>query len=283
MFNHPARPRPYWHVDLKWIFGILLFIVLNVWLLLSSLVAITTEKIAVDAMSIGLASTYSLEKGLDDDSDLKKVKQLIKLSPDGTFKPIPGMPITLKAKDLDALSPRELRLNIFRQIAEPIYRGETVNFLNSQDKTQKKSALEELGLLALVTAESHEKLKGLRPILALVAIGLLLPLIYFSRHFGRLASPGLVLMAASLPGTAVFNFLNLVLRTKGAPAPPGLSSSMGEAAGYVAASTLPPIIDALAQIYLSYFIFGTVLLILALLGKIGWKIFARKKLIILNN
>ena len=67
------RPRPYWHVDAKWICGLML--------LVFNLVVLTAEKSAVELLTLGLALMYS-QNGLDDEAEVAEMRRRIEASPD---------------------------------------------------------------------------------------------------------------------------------------------------------------------------------------------------------
>jgi len=63
------KPRPYWHVDAKWIAGLLLLSVLGLGQLLFNLAQVTAERPAVETVSKVLALSFS-PKGLDDETEI---------------------------------------------------------------------------------------------------------------------------------------------------------------------------------------------------------------------
>jgi hypothetical protein len=77
----PSRPRPYWHVDAKWVVGLLLLGVLSLTLLVYNLVQVTDEEPAVDALSLALALVLSPE-GIDDPQSVELILEQIRSSPD---------------------------------------------------------------------------------------------------------------------------------------------------------------------------------------------------------
>lgn len=89
------KPRPYWHVDAKWVTGLVLIFVLSAALLVHALTRITAERQAVDAVSTALAIAFS-PKGLDEPTDLALLRERLKASPGG-LQPIPGLRITIRA------------------------------------------------------------------------------------------------------------------------------------------------------------------------------------------
>ncbi len=68
-----SKQRPYWHVDAKWIAGLLLFFVLSAGLLVFNLVQITAEGPAVEMVSTAMALAFS-QKGLDDETEIAEFR-----------------------------------------------------------------------------------------------------------------------------------------------------------------------------------------------------------------
>lgn len=120
--EHTPKPRPYWHMDAKWIVGLILVFVLALTLLVSSLVQVTGEKPAVDTLSMVMALVLS-EGGLDDESDAAEMREQLRASSEGSIQPIPGLRITISEEEIANLSPRQVRLAFMRKLAEPIYEG----------------------------------------------------------------------------------------------------------------------------------------------------------------
>jgi hypothetical protein len=202
------KPRPYWHVDAKWISGIGLFFALGLTLLLFNLTAITDREFATRSTATLVASLFSKE-GLDDDSGLAEFRQKVNDTPGDTVVPIPQFPwLTLTKQDALTLGPRELRIKIFSQLTTPIYDkgldGAAAQFTSNpaEQKEFKKNAT----LLGLFTSETHKTLKKMFTIVSIVAAVLLAAVIYFSAGWGRLVSPGLLLLVVALPG-ALFSLI----------------------------------------------------------------------------
>ena len=49
------------------------------------------------------------------------MRQKIAESPNDTWQPIPSLNIVVREQDIAGLTPREARLWLFRQLAEPLY------------------------------------------------------------------------------------------------------------------------------------------------------------------
>jgi hypothetical protein len=158
---HSPKPRPYWHVDAKWVAGLLLASVLSLTLLVSSLVQMTAEEPALETLSLTMALLFS-RHGLDDETEIAELRQQLRDSPTGSFQPFPGSSITIQETDLVGRSPREIRLALFRQLAQGIYRQEAMGQpALTQPPDGQTIPIDELGILVVFTLESHRTLQSI--------------------------------------------------------------------------------------------------------------------------
>jgi hypothetical protein len=258
------RPRPYWHVDAKWIAGLLLTFVLGPTLLVFGLTQATAEEPAVDTLSMILATSVS-RKGLDDETEIAEFRRILAADADGEIQPIPGLAITVREADLADRTPRELRLWLVRQLAEPLYQGGGEGLAElATDPEMRLAVGQGVGALSVFSLETHLLLQRVLNVLAIVTGVLAIPLVYFSYRFGRLASLGWVLLVAALPGAALFGFLGWAFNPPPpAPGPePGIAAMIGPLVG----SVLPPLARVISQTFLAALLAGVILLVLSLIG-----------------
>jgi hypothetical protein len=237
--THPTKVRPYWHVDLKWIAGILLFFSLGFSLLLAAMYNVTQRDVATEAGTVVVASLFS-PNGLDAPEDLTELRRQLAASPNKTIAPIPSFPTaTITESDVDTLSPRDLRLKIFRQVIAPIYdkgvEGAAKEFTSDPD--QQKKFANDAQLLQLLTKQTHDAIGAMLVLTVSVSVLFAAAVVFFSYRWGRVANLGLVFLLVSIPGT----FLGLLLSFPpqdgdggGAKAlPPEVASMLGAAVGGV--------------------------------------------------
>ena len=261
--------RPYWHVDAKWVTGLVLVVLLSVTLLLSVFVQLTAERPAVDAMSTLLAVSFS-RKGLDDESEIVEVRDAIRASPDG-FQPVPGLPMVIREKDIVGMSPRQMRLFVWRQLAEPLYRGGVAGLAAQiRDPEMRKAVSEGIGVLGWMNAGTHRGLQRLLTMLQVACAILLVPLVVFSYRFGRLGSPGLALLVSSLPGALVSGLAQSALSSHPVVAAPSEQSGITGMLGYLAGSLLPAVVPVAWRTYSGALLAGLGLVALAVLGNLLW-------------
>jgi hypothetical protein len=270
----PHKPRPYWHVDAKWITGLSLAFVLGLTLLVYNLVQITAEEPAVETMTMAMALMFSPD-GLDADVDITQLRQQLNAAPDGSIRPIPGLRITIREEDIAGLSPREMRLFFFRQLAGPLYRGGVEGLKELATTPEMAESFEGgIGPLAVFTLETHQTLQRVLVLLSIISLVLLVPLILFSYRFGRLGSPGCVLFVASLPGAILFTFLATTLQNP--PGPPQ-GEGISEMLGYLVANSLAPLVQIVSRNYLVLVVVGAGMIILAALGGLIWRLARRDR------
>lgn len=269
--NHPSltaiKPRPYWHVDAKWIVGILLFFTLGASLLLSALYHATEEKRAIDTGAVVIASLFS-PKGLDAPEDLTPLREKLAASPDKKIAPIPNFPnVFVTEEQVNHLSPRELRLTIFRQVITPIYTkgvaGAAKEF--TADPAQQKQFIKDASLLQILTRQTHETLGQILVITSIASLILATAFVYFSWRWGRVGNLGVLLLILSLPGSfAGLMFLHPPRDGNGGASslPPEVAASLGTSLGT-------------AYFWAAWV--GVGLLFVALIGKIVSHIVARRK------
>jgi hypothetical protein len=268
--NGSQKPRPYWHVDAKWITGILLLFLLGTTFFTFILSQVTAPEQGINLLTVLLASSFSRE-GLDQGGDIDVMHEKIAESPDGAWQPIPSLNIVVREEDIAGLSPREMRLWFFRQLAEPIYYegGQGLAGLSTDAETRESMA-GDLGVAGLISAETHGKLNRLFTIMGLASLVVLSLLVYFSHRFGRLGSPGLVIFLAAMPGVVTFSMLRGWLEQAAqAPEPEAEVTSVTvyvQTFNRMAADALPDVLENGLQTYMSLAALGLILILVALVG-----------------
>jgi hypothetical protein len=270
--NGPPKPRPYWHVDAKWITGILLIFLLSTTFFTFILLRITAPEQGIELLTVLLANSFSRE-GLDQEADMEIMHEKIAESPNGAWQPIPNVNIVVREEDIAGLSAREMRLWFFRQLAEPIYYegGQGLAGL-STDPQMRANMEEDVGLLGLISAANHNRLNRVFLILGLISLVLLSLLSFFSYRFGRFGSPGCVIFLAAFPGIVIFSMLRGWLeRGPQVPDPEAQETYItvyAETFNRLAADALPEIVQSGLQTYLSLATLGLGLILVALTGAI---------------
>lgn len=263
--DKPQKPRPYWHVDAKWLFGLVLCVVLGFWLLLVAAHRVTSRDIGIDLMT-NMVTMGIAKNGAVDQAGLDELKRKISESPTKSIQPIPGFPATITEQDL-ALPPEQVIDRVFRQITEPLYDKGARKFAQEQtsDKTQQDKFVNDASLIGLISKEGHDKIGGWVLAGFLVVCIIAAGAIWFSAGFGRLVTPGLVLLLVSFPGLILFSGLRAWVSQ---PAERTVEAQDISQAFMAARGSFLPVAEAGQQTYKLAVLLGIGLLVAALLGKI---------------
>lgn len=267
-----SKVRPHWHVDAKWITGILLLFLLNITFLSFILVQATSADRGIDLLTIILASSFSRD-GLDQEVDLEVMHQKIAESPNGAWQPIPSLKIVVREQDIAGLTPREMRLWFFRQLAEPIYyEGQQGLAGLASDPEMAKNMTGGIGLFGFISAETHGKLQNIFFVFGFISLVLIGLLVFFSYRFGRLGSPGCVLFLAALPGLLMLSMVRGWLEhSAGNLAQPTEMTAVtlyAQPIARLAIDALPEIVQMAIRTYLILILLGLGLVLAALTGSL---------------
>lgn len=237
------RARPYWHVDLKWLFGIGAVLVGAGLLFTIGLYRLTARDLAVDMATTTVAAAFS-PHGLDEGSDVADFSEQLAAAPNGEFRPFPGLTVVVRESEIQGLSPRQVRLYIFRQITEPLYdHGSSAVEQLVVDPEARDVFESQLGVSSWLNAAAHRSIGFVLASLSVgfaVCIGLA---VLFSRRVGRLITPAVVLLLISLGPWLFLTIVQSAQKTAPAVTP----SSLG---GLVTKELLPFIVLAFKPGYL---------------------------------
>lgn len=265
------KPRPYWHVDIKWVCGILLLVALAVTLPVAAAYRLTAKGPATDLVAYTFAGMTS-PQGIDSDEGLGEIKARVLQNGSETVS-LAGIDIVFTAEDFHTLSPRELRLKVFRAFADRFYDQGAKGFAESQgfDQATAQKFENDASVTGLFSAQAHKKVGTILFWMVLVDVLLIAALAFFSRRFGRLVSPGLVLLLVGLPGIIFAAISSQNPEVVGAARSETASdqfAALGLFANYVA----PLVVPHFASVYLFALVSGGGLLSAAALGKIVYSI-----------
>lgn len=259
------KPRPYWHVDAKWVCGLLLLLFLGTSLLLYSLANLTNEKNGPRLAALIVGSMFI--RG--DDQQLKTDAREELAKQGGVIRPLPNMPsVTITEKDLE-LTPTEIKLKVFMPLTETIYQNGVGGTADQFAKTpeEREKFVKDAAVFNLFTKTTHDTLKKFFNITILLSLLFLLGVIYFSAGWGRLANPGLLLLVVSLPGSLLaMAILNTPKDGKDGAALGFLPPEFGQQVG-----------NALSQSYNRTATMGLLLLGAAAIGKIVTTIIRKRE------
>lgn len=268
--NRVRKPRPYWHVDAKWISGIVLLVMLIITSLIFVLFQATGPVQGKTVLTTMLASSFSFEAGgLDASSDVEVMRQKIAESPNGEWQPIPGLQIIVRASDIEGKTPREARLWFFGQMADPLYTKGVQGLIELTNDPQMKAGFEQgVGFLGFFSISTHNKLLVFLTISSLISLLFLGLVILFSYRFGKLGSPGCVIFLTAIPGLLLFGGLKGWIGQMAQNPPQGGEQTAIARYSQLASDVLPSILNSSLQFYIILALLGASLLVVALFGLI---------------
>lgn len=255
-----AKPktRPSWHINAKWVVGLILLPVFALTFLAFNLYLLTNRENGISASANLLTALYSPNSNIAE--SLSAVRQMIKNSPDKSFSPFPDKSIKITEEDLNKYSADEIKDKLFTRLAASVY--------DSDESTPEK-----VGPLIAFTKTGHLYVQKILSILLPVALVLLLLTVYFSAGFGRLVAPGIISLLVGAPTVLL---LMLLQKSNGQDAISGPDADWSERILFVVQS-LAPQFDFLRKNYLSLTYIGATLIIIGILGGIIRKFLKNKK------
>jgi hypothetical protein len=214
-------------------------------------------------MSLVLGVMFS-GSSLDDETDVEIFREQLRGDPDGCVRPIENLTIEVCEDDIAGLSPREARLLIFRQMAQPLYSYGAEGLVELTADSETGRAVDQgIGALSFFTLETHLALQRALRTLAIASAVLFLPLIVFSHRFGRIGTPGCAIFVAALPGALLFGFLAFVFHP---PSSPVEERGMTEILGAMASNVLPAMAQTVIASYAALVALGILLILVAILA-----------------
>ncbi len=245
----PAKRRPYWHVDAKWLSAMLLLVALVGTLPVVALYRATSATSGPKLIAYVMAGMVSPE-GIDSVAGLQELKAKIKKSGSQTLN-FGGVPVTITAADADQLTPRELRLKVVGGFSEKFYQQGPRQLATQQGATQAgiEKAESDATFLRPLTKEGHDALGRVLLWLGLADVLLLGLLVFFSHRVGRLVSPGVVLFLVGLPGL----LFTAIASQPAAPVVTGRGSDSESVTGQLGAFAgflVPLVIKDFANVYI---------------------------------
>lgn len=261
--NAVSKVRPYWHVDLKWAFGLIAVLLVTLTLLFAGFARATAKKTATTAIATATALLFS-QNGLDAGDDIQQLRDMIKASPKKSIGLVPGINITVTADDLKGATPREIRINIFQKIADPIYEGGSAGLTQLITDPSLRSLFSNAAFM-FFTKASHDGWQITALVLGLIALLPLATASLFSRRVGRIVTPAVIILTAALPLAVVLIILTSAFAVSGAVtakvAPPDFLTS-------VFSQVLPALLRIVSSVFTLALIVSAALFLAAIVGRI---------------
>ena len=266
------KAKPSWYKDLKWVFGLVFFFSFGLTQLAYNFVWITEEERAIEVNAALMAASLS-RGGLDDTSDIEEVRRMLVQSGEDRFQPIPGVDLFVTKDEIDAVlkssSPRQARIDFFKNFSRPLYKEGAEGLASlSDDPKLKQQILEGAGPLAVLSYRNHLLARKIFAVLAAVSAISLFFLVFFSRRFGRLSVPGVIILISTLPWFALTALLSFGFAKKVTEAKPisEETESMNVVMN-VAANVLADPMKTISGRYLAVTLVGIGLIVMAIFGR----------------
>ncbi|NTU69376.1 hypothetical protein HGB13_00910 [bacterium] len=271
--NRPPK-TPLWRKLLSKVSFVLLVPIISFTILFAVLFTITEERQAKDTLTLIIASAFS-QKGLDDETEIIEIKNKMDLAGVDKFVPIDGVMVEISRRDIEELSPRDLRLKIFAEIANLLYSQDEQEINRTITNDEIKKGLENAGFLGVISKNGHKETEKLFSYALLLAC--LVGAVVYSLNKGldRLKVPAKAVLFGSLPGLLISFLLKMLLSQ---PSPVSISgdSQAANILSNMINSALPQTIDIFLRTYLWVFITSASVYIGILIYKFWNKLFARR-------
>ena len=260
-----------WRMNAKWLFGLLCLAAIIVAAVLYSASKPTERDVSTSIFSSILISLAKDDEGAE---AFEEYQALAVANPDEDFT-IEGVTLPIKGRELIGLSYDEAVELVIGRIAEILYTDgpdAVEQFFNdtsvagSEESAAGEGEEFNLGPFAILTQDTHDLIRriftfSLIPVLVLAAL-----LVFFSRRFGRLGSPGVVLAVGAAP------FALLWLIAKQATKNAGQDGIGGTLAG-----ALSPMAEDMYTTFLWLLVLGVAMVLAAVAGHIGFALWQRAR------
>ena len=208
-FNVSKANRPGWFIDAKWVFSLAFILVFSTCLTSYNVMQVTSRERAVETL------TGIIEKSLDTAEDgllgkIENYKQKLAKKEGSQIsdntdeeKDTIGKALSFFFPEQDIMDKpaTELKELFLKKLATPIYEEGTsvvfsvlkdINYTSPIDKALKK--------VPIYSDETHDKLMTWFVTTLIISMILLVGAVYFSRGWGKIFVPGLIIALASGPG-----------------------------------------------------------------------------------
>ncbi len=298
------KERPSWHTDLKWASSLLFISFFVSALLLYNFSQIVSKKNVVDQMTTNIQT--SLQKELSDffqlanqflstnenyvkiilseaKNELDKLAQTSEqasneTSQDGEkIQPIKGLSFSIEKNQIDKYF-KQIETAIYKEIASSLQDIQDKGLTNATDREQwQKELTEKISFTKIYSAELHRKYILISSLLFFISFILFLSAFFFSFKWGRVFTPGLLILLTSIPGFYILNRAHDYLVHSSL-------KNLADSSNFLVQLFAQAVYDAFNQqinsIYLVYkvlLIIGMILVVTAIAGKIYCYIKDKKK------
>lgn len=290
------KERPSWYIDLKWVSSLLFIVFFVSALLLYNFSQIVSKKNVVDQMTTNIQT--SLQKELSDFFQLAnqflstnqnyvkiilseaktELDKLAKTSEEASqdvskengekIQPIKGLDFSIDKNQIDKYS-KQIETAIYKEIANSLQDIQDKGLTNATDREQwQKELTDKINFPKIYSPELHRKYVLIASLLFFISFILFLSAIFFSLNWGRVFTPGLLILITSIPGFYIFNRAHDYLIHSSL-------KNLADSSNFLVQLFAQAVFDAFNQqinsIYLVYkvlLVIGIILMLVAIVGKI---------------
>lgn len=258
-----------WRIDAKWLFGLICLSAIIVAAVLYSASKLTERDVATGVFS-GVMTTFA--KDGEGSEEFGEVQAQAAASPDEEFT-IEGITLPVKGSEIAGLSYDEAVDLVVGRIAQTLYTDgpesveqffNTTPVAGSEETSLGESEEFSLGPFALLTQDTHDIIRRIFTFSLIPVLVLAVPLVFFSRRFGRLGSPGIVLAVGAAPFALLWLIAKQATQNAGQD---GINGTLAE--------PLSPMAGDVSTTFLWLLALGVALVLAAVSGHIGFALWHR--------
>lgn len=251
--ENKSEKTPFLRKILSKIVYIILVPIISICILLAVFFKITEEKYAKNTLTMIIATSFS-QKGIDDETEIIDLKKEIDSLNTDFIYPIEGLLIKVERKDIENLSPKDLRLKLFSQIANILY-DQDKNELDKiiTDENMRKD-IKNAGFLSLISRDGHKKIENIF-LYSIFAVAILSTFVYLiNKGINRIIVPAKAVVFASLPGLIISFGVKLFISSDKSIV--SSDSNFSQLFTNIIKNALPETIDIFFKTYLWVFVTG---------------------------
>ena len=303
-YNDNHKKRPYWHVDAKWICGIIFLVLFITGILFFNISQIISKNNVIDTATGNIESSIKDEVSKFFDSTGKPIiqnKEMIlkvlsvandeareidnkaKESAENAGSSIASSYARIfqnpkdYAKKFATVLSYKLEGVLFNRISSTLDRTkDTIQSADLKDTNTKDKIMSQITIPKVYSEKQYQRYRNDAIMFLIIALSLLIAAIYFSSGFGRLSTPGFLILMASMPGFFILMSFDKYLKTSSLNE---YTSSNSKIVSILSTSILDAFksqADSLFGVYKYLFIAALVLLIVGILGQIIFKLLQPK-------
>jgi hypothetical protein len=303
-YENSHKKRPYWYVDAKWVCGIIFLVFFITGILFFNISQVISQNNVIDTATGNIESSIKDEVSKFFDSTgkpiiqnkeiilnslsiannkIKEIDKKTKEAADSAGSSIASSYAQIfqnpkdYGKKIVTLFVYKLEGTLFSRVSGSLDRAsEKIQAADLKDTRTKDKIMSQITIPKVYSEKQYLRYRNDAIIFLVISLLLLITAIYFSSGFGRLSTPGFLILMATLPGFFILmSFVNY-LRTSPLN---DYTNSDSKIVSILSTSILDAFksqADALFSVYKYLFITALILLIIGILGQIILKLLQPK-------